>query len=68
MGAECGKAIYCSLWVQRLSLGWGLFEQSSEVGSHEAQLPPIDGWQVQDQRAANALLYVAILALQVQSN
>ena len=49
MGAKCGKVTCCGLWVQRSNPGcYSLFEQSSGVGSREALLPPINGWQVRD--------------------
>ena len=59
MGAKCGKVTCCGLWVQRLNPGcYSLFEQSSGVGSREARLPPINGWQVRDKRlTAYTLLY-----------
>ena len=51
MGAKCGKVTCCGLWVQRSNPGcYSLFEQSSGVGSREARLPPINGWQVRDKR------------------
>ena len=51
MGAKCGEVTCCSLWVQRSNPGCcSLFEQSSGVGSREAHLSPINGWQVRDQR------------------
>ena len=59
MGAKCGKVICGGLWVQRLNPGcYSLFEQSSGVGSREARLTPINGWQVRDKRlTAYTLLY-----------
>ena len=59
MGAKCGKATCCGLWVQRSNLGcYSLFEQSSGIGSREARLPPINGWQVRDKHlTAYTLLY-----------
>ena len=51
MGAKSGKVTCCGLWVQRSNPGcYSLFEQSSGVGSREARLPPINGWQVRDKR------------------
>ena len=60
MGAKCGKIICCGLWVQRSNPGcYSNFEQSSGVGSCEASLPPINGWQVRDKRlTAYTLLFV----------
>ena len=59
MGAKCGKVTSCGLWVQRSNAGCcSLFEQSSGVGSSEARLSPINGWQVREQRlTAYILLY-----------
>ena len=51
MGDKGGKVNCCGLWVQRSNPGcYSLFEQSSGVGSREARLPPINGWQVLDKR------------------
>ena len=61
MGAKCNKAIYCGLWVQCSSVGCGLFEKSSGIGSRKACLPPINGWQVQDRcLTAYTLLYFTL--------
>ena len=58
MGAKCGKLTCCGLWVQHSSPSCCPFEQFSGVGSCEARLPPINGWQVGSSRlAAYALLY-----------
>ena len=44
MGAKCGKAPHCGLWVQRSNLGCDFFKQSSGIGNlggtPEARLPP----------------------------
>ena len=51
MGAKCGKVICCGLWrtVQHSNQGcYSLSEQSSGVGSREARLPTINGWQVRE--------------------
>ena len=57
MGAKCGKVTCCGLWVQRSNPGcYSLFEQSSGVGSREARLPPINGWQVRDKRLTAYIL------------
>ena len=51
MDAKCGKVTCCGLWAQRSNPGrYGHFEQSFGVGSREVRLPPINGWQVRDQR------------------
>ena len=52
----------CGLWVQRSNPGcYSLFEQSSGVGSREARLPPINGWQVRDKRlTAYTLLHFTL--------
>ena len=59
MGAKCGKVTCCGLWGWRSNPGcYSLFEQSSGVGSREARLPLINGWQVRDKRlTAYTLLY-----------
>ena len=50
MAAKCGQVNCCGLWLHRLNPGCGLFEQYSGVGSRETRLPPINGWQVRDER------------------
>ena len=64
MGAECGKVTCCGLCVQRSNSGCcSLFEQSSGVGSREARLSPINGWQVRDRcLTACTLLYSALVS------
>ena len=52
-GCECTPptlCIYCCLWVQCLSLGRCLPEQSSRVGSRKVPLPPINGWPARRER------------------
>ena len=63
MGAKCGKVTCCGLWVQRSNPGcYSLFEQSSGVGSREARLPLIKGWQLRDKRlTAYTLLFLLFL-------
>ena len=65
MGAKCGKVSCCGLWVQRSNLGYcSLFQQSSGVGSREARLSSINGWQVRDERlTAYPLLYFTLLII-----
>ena len=48
MGARCGNVTYCRLRVQLSSPGCGLLEQPLMVGSREARLALINGWQVRD--------------------
>ena len=68
MGAKGGKVTCCGLWVQRSNPGCcSLFEQSSGVGSREARLSPINGWQVRDQRlTAYTLLYFTFILFYFQ--
>ena len=59
MGAKCGKVTCCGHWVQRSNPGcYSLFEQSSGVGSREARLPLINGWQVRDKRLTAYTLFI----------
>ena len=48
MNAKCGEVTCCTLWAW--NLGCRFFRQSSGVGSCEARLSPINGWQVRDKR------------------
>ena len=69
MGAKCSRAPCCNVWVQHSSLGCGLVLQSSGVGSREAHLPPIDGWQVRDERLTGyRILFVSFLACSSRSD
>ena len=64
MGAKCGKVTCCGLWMQRSNPGCYIFEQSSGVGSREARLPPINGWQVRDKRLnAYTFLFLPFLTM-----
>ena len=77
MGAKCGEVTCCGLWPNGSSIqilaAYSLFGQTSGVGSREARLPPINGWQVRDKYKViiikhhckacmnNALLYFSLL-------
>ena len=64
MGAKCSKVTCCGLWVQRSNLGCCIL---LGVGSREARLSPINGWQVRDQRLTAYTLLFTFLGWLLQA-